>query len=102
MTRGSQKYYLRPNGLVDNRYAENLLKKKQVIKVNDAYFNNIEVIKKDTKKKLFKEKTYPLKTLSMNQEIMKICKNYLIRYKCCQKITIINYSKIKDFLFLEY
>ncbi len=56
MTRGSQKYYLRPNGLVDNRYAENLLKKKQVIKVNDAYFNNIEVIKKDTKKKIIQRK----------------------------------------------
>ena len=46
MTRGSQKYYLRPNGLLESRYAVPLLKKKQVVKINDAYFNSIEVIKK--------------------------------------------------------
>ena len=46
MTRGSQKYYLRPNGLIENCYAVSLLKKRQVIKINDVYFNNIEVIKK--------------------------------------------------------
>ena len=49
MTRGSQKYYLRPNGLIENRYGATLLKKKQVIKVNEVYFNNIEIIKKDKK-----------------------------------------------------